>query len=259
MKSSIIYNLSEVHYKNILNQRFRILLLSWGATEAHNYHLPYATDNFQVKHIALKSTELAANEGRHILILPTVPFGVNTGQLDIKFVINMNPSTQMALLRDIFCSVAPYEVEKFVILNRHGGNDFRQIIRELQAEFKNILLLEINWYKVLDAKEYFQEPGDHAGEMETSVMMHILPEFVLPLTEAGEGSNRKFRLEGLKKKWAWAQREWSEVTKDTGVGNPVTANSEKGEIFLSALCRTIADFLIELDKSPNDEMYEYNF
>ncbi len=254
--SSRTYKLSETHFKNVTHKQFKTLVLPWGATEAHNYHLPYGTDNFQVEYIAQKSAESVANQGRHILILPTVPFGVNTGQLDIKFVINMNPSTQLALLRDILTSVEPFGIEKFVILNGHGGNDFKQIIRELQAEFKNILLLEINWYKVLDTNEYFEEPGDHAGEMETSMMMHILPELVLPLTEAGNGSDRKFRPEGLRRKWAWAQREWSKVTRDTGIGNPAKATPEKGKIFLSALCQTIADFLVELDKTPNDEMYE---
>jgi creatinine amidohydrolase len=44
---------------------------------------------------------------------------------------------------------------------------------------------------MFDNKKYFDEPGDHAGEMETSMMLAIKPDLVLPLTEAGEGKEKK--------------------------------------------------------------------
>jgi creatinine amidohydrolase len=66
------------------------------------------------------------------MVLP-VPFGVNTGQIDIPFCLNMNPA-QAALLRDLAESLAQAGVRKLVILNGHGGNAFRQMIRELLVE-----------------------------------------------------------------------------------------------------------------------------
>ena len=79
--------------------------MPWGATEAHNYHLPYETDNIQLDCIAAESARIAWEEGTKIGVLPCVPFGVNTGQLDIPFCINMNPTTQTAVLADVIESL----------------------------------------------------------------------------------------------------------------------------------------------------------
>ena len=39
------YILAETHWKTVKNTPYEVVVLPWGATEAHNYHLPYATDN----------------------------------------------------------------------------------------------------------------------------------------------------------------------------------------------------------------------
>ena len=53
-----------------------------------------------------------------------------------------------------------------MILNSHGGNDFRQMIRELQATC-GVFIASINWWNCIDPKPFYHEPGDHAGELET--------------------------------------------------------------------------------------------
>jgi creatinine amidohydrolase len=189
------------------------------------------------------------------VILPTVPFGVNTGQLDLKFAINMNPSTQFAVLRDVATALAAQGIKKLVILNSHGGNDFRQMIRELQPTIP-IFICTVNWWTILKATEFFDEPGDHAGEMETSMLMVIKPDALLPLPEAGDGAARKFRIKALREGWAWAPRKWSSVTKDTGTGNPRAATREKGERFMDAVTKKIADFLTELAAADVNDLYE---
>ena len=113
------------------------------------------------------------------MILPTIPFGVNTGQTDIYLDINMSPSTQMAILKDILTVFNSQDIKKFLILNSHGGNDFKMILRELGLAFPKMFMSTCNWFHALDKSEYFEEEGDHADEMETSIMMHIHPEFVL--------------------------------------------------------------------------------
>jgi len=77
--------------------------------------------------------------------------GVNTGQLDIPLCINMNPSTQALVLRDVALSLAGQGMAKLVIFNGHGANDFRQMIRELQPQV-SLFLCVVNWYKVVDPK-----------------------------------------------------------------------------------------------------------
>ncbi len=83
--------LAETNFKDIQSTHFDVAVLPWGATEAHNYHLPYATDNYQVEYIARTSAEIAWSKGTKVLVLPTIPFGVNTGQHDVPLDINLNP------------------------------------------------------------------------------------------------------------------------------------------------------------------------
>ena len=130
-----------------------------------------------------------------MVVLPCVPFGVNTGQLDIKLCLNMNPATQAALLADLVHALEVQGIHKLVIFNGHGGNDFRQMIRELQPRTR-VFLSSINWYKIGDAKSIFTDLGDHAGELETSVMMHVAGDLVRPLAEAGDGRERRWTIGG---------------------------------------------------------------
>jgi creatinine amidohydrolase len=248
------YVLSETNWKSTRDTTFDVAVLPWGATEPHNYHLPYGTDNYESTLIAERAAEIAWNKGTKVIVLPTVPFGVNTGQLDLRFAVNMNPSTQFAVLTDIASSLSAQGVKKLLILNSHGGNDFRQMLRELQARLE-IFICTINWWTCIDGKKYFDEPGDHAGEMETSVMMSLAPDLLRPLSEAGAGTARKFRVAGLRDGWAWAPRKWSEVSSDTGTGNPARSTVEKGEKFLAAVTERIAGFLSDLAKADLEDLY----
>jgi creatinine amidohydrolase len=248
------YVLAETNWKSVRETQFEVAVLPWGATEPHNYHLPYATDNYPTTLIAERAAEHAWKKGSKVIVLPTVPFGVNTGQVDLKLAINMNPSTQAALLTDIASALAQQGVPKLAIINGHGGNDFRQMIRELQPRLR-IFICTINWWQCIKADEYFDEPGDHAGEMETSVMMDILPDLLLPLSEAGAGAAKKFKVTGLREGWAWAPRKWSQVTADTGTGNPRASAADKGAKFAAAVAERIGEFLVELAAADPGDMY----
>jgi creatinine amidohydrolase len=249
------YILAETTWKTVKENSFEVAVLPWGATEAHNYHLPYGTDIVETERIAAEAARRAWENGSRVVVLPTVPFGVQTGQADIPMCLNMNPSTQAALLADLAASLVAHNIRKLVLLNGHGGNDFRAIIRELQPKVK-LFLCTLNWYTCLNPKQFFKEPGDHAGEMETSLMMHIAPDLVLGLDVAGDGTERRFRVAALREGWAWAPRQWSKVSADTGIGNPKAATSEKGAAFFEAVTGRIASFLIELARLDPQDLYE---
>ena len=250
------YILAETTWKTVREANYEVVVLPWGATEAHNYHLPYATDNIQSDYVAAEAARKAWAVGAKVVVLPCIPFGVNTGQLDITLDMNLNPSTQLAIVRDMVQVLARQGIPKLVILNGHGGNDFRQILRELQAEFPTVFLSTLNWFKAADRNQYFSAPGDHADELETSAMQHIAPHLVSPLAEAGNGAAKQFRIAALRQGWAWAQREWSQVSADTGVGNPAAATAEKGAAFLEAVTTNIAQFLVELAAADPQDLYE---
>ncbi|MFZ0491175.1 MAG: creatininase family protein, partial [Salegentibacter sp.] len=175
------YVLAETNWKNVKEENYSLAILPWGATEAHNFHLPYATDNILAEEVAVEAAGKAWEKGARPVVLPTIPFGVNTGQMDVKLCMNMNPSTQYAVLKDLVQVLDRHHIEKLVILNAHGGNNFKQMIRELSLEFPEVFICAVNWWQVTNAKPYFDEPGDHAGELETAAVMHLRPELVLPL------------------------------------------------------------------------------
>jgi creatinine amidohydrolase len=237
--------LAETTWRTVGQTPYEIAVLPWGATEAHNYHLPYATDNIQTDAVAIEAARLAWERGAKLTVLPCVPFGVNTGQLDIPFCLNMNPSTQAALLHDLSHALESQGIRKLVIVNGHGGNDFRQMIRELQPKTR-LFLSAINWYKVVDPRAHFDDLGDHAGELETSVMQHLGAALVRPLAEAGLGHEHKSRLRGIREGWAWAPRRWTAVSADTGIGDPKAASAGKGARYFAAVTAQLADYFVEL-------------
>jgi len=158
------------------------------------------------------------------------------------------------VLADLTRSLAGQGVGKLVILNGHGGNDFRQMIRELQPTV-SIFLCTVSWYAALDPKPFFDEPGDHAGELETSLLLHVAPQLVRPMSEAGDGAARRFTIAALREGWAWAPRSWRQVTEDTGVGNPAAATAEKGARYLDAVADRLAGFLVELAAAATGALY----
>lgn len=247
--------LAETTWKTVRDESYKVAVLPWGAMEAHNYHLPYSTDNIQAASVAVESVGRAWNKGTRAVVLPTIPIGVNAQNREIKLTLNLNPSTELAILSDILTSIEDAGIDRLVIINGHGGNDFKSIIRELEPG-TDVFICSINWWTVLEAGGYFDEPGDHAGEMETSVLQYLVPDLVLPLDEAGDGEERAFKLKGLKERWAWAPRSWHKVTADTGVGNPEKAAAEKGEAFFNDACDKIADFIVELAEADIDDLYE---
>src|SRR3989442_10815509 len=107
------------------------------------------------------------------------------------------------------------------------------MIRELQPAV-SLFLCSVNWYQVVDPQLFFSEQGDQAGELETSVMLHVAPELVRPLSDAGPGRARRFKIAGLREGLAWAPRRWRQVTDDTGVGNPAAATAENGRKYVEA-------------------------
>jgi creatinine amidohydrolase len=248
------YVLRETNWRTVREEHYEVAILPWGATEAHNLHLPYGTDTLQAESIAVEAAGQAWREGAKCLVLPPVPFGANAQQVDIPHTLNLNPSTQAFLLADLVESLEAQGLPKLVILNGHGGNQFRPMIRELQAK-TDVFLCLLDWYSVLDPRSFFDEPGDHAGEMETSLMLHLAEDLVLPLGDAGPGTARKFKIEGLRDGWAWAPRNWVLVSTDTGVGDPRAATRSKGEVYFQALTSRIGQFLVDLASADVEDMY----
>ena len=159
---------------------------------------------------------------------------------------------------DIIHSLETQGIKKVVILNGHGGNNFRQQLRELQSKFSSVFLSTVDWFKIIDPKTIFDNPGDHADEVETSLMMHIAPELVGDLQTTGDGSTNPSRIAAIRDGWAWAQRDWLKATNDTGSGDPSMASAEKGEKLLNELSDKLASFYVDLANADINDLYQKN-
>lgn len=240
-------------FKVIKDEPKSLAILPWGATEAHNMHLPYGTDTIFAEYIAAQ----AVKNHNNMVVLPSIAYGVNTGQMDVKLCMNMNPTTQLAILKDILQVLQKNGIKRLVIINGHGGNLFQPIIRELSLIYPEILISTINWWVVCKGDDYFKEQGDHAGELETACMMAIRPELVFPLSNAGTGKEKKLKAKGFREKWAWTPRRWIYASEDTGIGNPAAADAETGKRFLADVIVKIEEFLVEFSGSQSEkDLYE---
>lgn len=229
------------------NTDYSLAVLPWGATEPHNLHLPYLTDAILSHDVAVDAAGIAKKRyGLNVMVLPWVAFGAqNPGQRNLKFCIHTRQETQKAILTDIVSSLYAQGLRRMVIINGHGGNYFKGMIRDLAVDYPDMIIAVSDWYKVLPAKDYFDIPGDHADELETSVMMYYHPELV-DLSEAGDGTSGGFASETLRKGVAWIPRNWQKVSRDTGIGNPCKSSSEKGERYAHDAASLYADLFHDL-------------
>ena len=256
------WSLAELHYAHVKAHAYEVAVLPFGATEPHNLHLPYGTDNFEADLLADKACEAAHRAGAKVLRLPTIPYGTETNMTRCKLAINLNPSTLQAVITDLVDSLVNHGLRKIVLLNSHGGNDFKPILRELYGRTPAQIFL-CNWYQTIAdaAKAICEQPEDHAGEWETSIMLAYRPDLVgrgedgSLLADAGE--KRKMRFTALNEGWVSITRPWHLLTTNTGSGNPHAATAEKGGQLVECFVERLAPFLVELSNATIDEGFPF--
>ena len=234
-----------------------VVVLPFAATEPHGMHLPYGTDIYETESIVDGACRMARENGTRVTALPVIPFGVQTSQDQFPLAMNLYPSTLARIISDLTEVLERCGVLKAVILNGHGGNDFYPHLRELYGQRK-MFLVQVNWYQICPqlADELFTPGGDHANDMETSLMRHLHPELV-DMDRAGPQPVAVPRFRALREGWARAPRPWERYTRDSGAGDPRAATAEKGRRFFKAVCRRLAEFLTELAAAEMDESFPF--
>ena len=250
--------LSEIQYAEVKGHPpFEVAVLPLGATEPHNLHLPYGTDTFQVEAIGREACALANAQGGRVLMLPPLPYGTETNQMRFPLAMNLNPSTVARVISDLVDSLAHHKILKCVLLNGHGGNDLKWLLRELHLKTPVHLFL-CNWYKVASDRyaEIYEDAGDHAGEMETSLMLALRPDLV-SMKLADDGAMARTRFDAVNRGWVEMTRPWHLLTTNSGAGNPHPATAKKGEETIRVVVERIGGFLAELSKAPLDDRFPY--
>jgi creatinine amidohydrolase len=254
--------LAETNYGHVKQTQFDVAVLPFGATEPHNLHLPYATDTLEANAIGERICEAAHHRGAKVVLLPTIPYGTETNQSAFPLSLNLNPSTVGRVIADLVESIAGSGIRKIVLLNCHGGNDLKPILRELYGKSPAHLFL-CNFYSVLADcyHEIFSAPDDHAGEMETSLALAYFPHLVAKNVDgtlnADAGAKSKPRFEALERGWVSITRPWHLLTTNSGAGNPHAASAAKGEAFMERIVARLSTFLVELAAAPLDESFPF--
>lgn len=254
--------LSEVSYGHVKQSQYEVAVLPLGATEPHNLHLPYGTDHFEGSKIGERICEAAHQQGAKVILLPTMPYGTETNMRQFPLAMNVDPSTLFAVVTDLVASLVQSGIRKVVLLNSHGGNEMKPLLRELYGKTEAHVFL-CNWFKAL-SDEYdtiFEHKEDHAGEMETSLIMAYWPHLVAHKADgsldADSGATRKMAFEALENGWVSITRPWHLLTTNSGSGYPHAATPEKGERLMELLVNRLAPFLVQLSQAELDEHFPF--
>lgn len=256
--------LAETNFAHVKQCRYDVAVLPMGATEPHNLHLPYSTDTLQVETLGQQVCEAAWGRDAKVVLLPTIPYGTETNMAKCPLAMNVNPSTLGYVIGDIVESLAGHGVHKLLILNGHGGNEFKPLVRELMTKTPVHLFL-CDWFRGLSAdiqRELFDDPGDHAGATETSLGLAYFDQLVRKNSDgslaADEGQQKASRFEAINRGWVGISRRWDLLTTNTGCGNPHEATGEKGERLMEVMVQRLSQFLVELAGSDIDAQFPFD-
>ena len=177
--------------------------------------------------------------------------------------MNVSPSTLGMMIRDLIDSLAGHGIYKLVILNSHGGNEFKPLLRELLGK-SPVQLFLCDWFRGITSdvhKELFDEAGDHAGEMETALGLAYFNDLIRKNEDgtiaADDGAVKATRFAAVNNGWVSITRPWHLLTKNTGSGNPHPATAENGKALMQVIVERLSGFLMELAASPLDERFPF--
>ena len=256
------WKLIECNYAHVKEQPYEVAVVPLGATEPHNLHLPYGADLFEADLVGDKICEAAYARGAKVVLLPTIPYGTETNQREFPLSMNLNPSTLNAVVKDLVESLVGHGIRKIVLLNSHGGNELKPLLRELYGKTSAALFL-CNWYQAFGDvyDQIFDQPEDHAGEMETSLLLAYYPDLVGRHEDgrliADEGGTAETRFEAVNRGWVSITRPWHLLTSNSGSGNPHAATEEKGRKLMDVLVDRLGTFLCELSDATLDDRFPF--
>ena len=251
------WDLTTTNLGRIAKRKYQVAVLPVGAVEPHNRHLPQGQDVFHTTYIAKKCCEMAWKKSQSVICLPTIPYGVDCNLMAFPLAIHVSQTTLDTIVREIIVSLHTHGIRKIVIINGHGGNEFKPLIRQIQCDM-DVFVFLCNWWRVGGDKynEIFTRPDDHAGQMETSISMALFPELV-EFESASDGGVRDYRFGALRRGWVETSRDFARLNDHCASGDPAGSCAERGERYIEVVCRRISDFLAELAESEIDDVFPH--
>lgn len=238
-----------------------LLVLPLGACEQHGPHLPLATDAMIADGIIQAALENMPHS-EPILIFPTQTIGFSAEHLNYAGTISHAPQTQLTVLEEIGAGLSKAGFRRILFFNAHGGNAASIDIaaRQYRAKFK-MMAWHCNWFNLpfsADIQQLFSAHewrfGVHAGEIETSLMLHFAPQTV-NMAAAGHFQSRaqervaRFPISGNGKtaKLGWAIEDYNGCG---AAGCAAAADAVRGAKLAAEAGRTLAQLMRELIDMP---------
>ncbi len=221
-------------------KKTRTVIVPIGSTEQHGIHLPLDTDTIQAVDIAQ-----AASEQRVLFVAPPVHYGVCRSTAQHPGTIGIRTLTLKLLIMDIVSSLYAQGFRHIVLLSGHAGTTHMATLvdagEELLGLYSDIFIAVIKEYDlaVSAGKGLLETPGDsHAGEIETSRLLHSHPDLVKGTSPAEYPSFPQGILVRDKQKY-WPGGVW---------GDPTKASRTKGKLLQQRMADKLCEMIAELER-----------
>ncbi|MEV5493133.1 creatininase family protein [Streptomyces bobili] len=212
----------------------QVAVLPVGSFEQHGPYLPLATDTLVACAIA---REIAAAYPVHLL--PPVTIACSHEHADWPGTVSISAVTLHAVVQDIAASLRRSGVEALVLVNGHGGNYvLGNAVQESSARGERMALFPAaeDWESARQRSGVSTSllTDMHAGEIETSILLHAHPELVRPGYESADftADDRRHLLTlGM-----------SAYTDSGVIGRPSLGSAEKGKELLTSLADSFGTY-----------------
>lgn len=221
-------------------QSTRTVIIPFGSTEQHGNHLPLDTDTLQAIDIAR-----TAATRRPLFVAPPVHYGVCRSTVQHPGTVGISTTTLKMLVTDLVSSLYAQGLRYVVLLSGHAGTTHMSTLvdagEELLNQFDDIQIAVIKEYDLALAvgEGLLETPGDaHAGEIETSRLLHSHPQLVKGLSPAEYPTFPEGILVRDKQRY-WPGGIW---------GDPTKASSAKGELLQQRMSDKLCHIIAELER-----------
>ena len=226
--------IGEVSWTDFKQKGFSLALVPTGSTEQHGPHGPMATDTIIAEAIAARSAEATET-----ILLPAINVGVSREHGKFPGSLYLPPDVFRDQLRETILSAYNSGIDKFVVVNGHGGNiaSVQEVCKGLYHD-REVKAIEWTWFNAISSG-----PMGHAGELETSFIMYLREELITNPLEKGASSWGK-RIHGTRIAY-----DTSKFTKNGIVGDPTKATKERGEKLFEESTEKLIDLIEDFKNS----------
>lgn len=236
-----------------------VLVVPVGSIEQHGPHMPVATDVLLADAVARGGADAASDEGVPVLVTPPVWTGSSDHHLHWGGTISIEVVTMLSVLNQVARSALQNGFDAIFFLNGHGGNSaiVNAATKTVGTEHPDVQVIATTYYFL--AEPIAEELRDsryggmsHAGEFETSLVLHLAPELVRESEYAVDyreepkggydGAFHDFFSHGpLSVYHAADAREGPGTT-----GDPTAATADKGAAIYEFLVEEVSSLLAEI-------------